>query len=330
MFQRSFTFSIADRTQLFSLMSLMILLSGTLPLAASPPESCRGAVPLSLEHPIPGHATPQVPVYYVFEAQARTFLVTEAHASSFSPMPPKVRLLDHFCRPLASNLPISPLQGRHIHRIEKASTYFVEVTSTGPLSSDFELTTWLTQEVQPVAGPLEHAFLELLEPTGEMSESDEEEEPSEPLDEWIEARTGPLPALPTSWLEVAGHGLVEMESKTGGDGQVRFHALCPWARRPELFSTYTCSRQLRVKESGMTEIRLLTTGGPEIVGLNMVRAGRLTLDGNGGTAHLMDARGQMVTGWTPGEAIELEAKHYYLRVEPFAGVDVLRLDVELD
>ncbi len=317
--------------------------------AAAPPAPCDKALPLPLDTSIDGYVPAEQPVHYAVDVTATGFLLVEAR-TNWPAASPDVSLRDSACRSRSSNLPVAPIQGRHVHRVEPG-TYFVEVAANNVSGASFRVDAWLI----PDRGlrrdllkddPPEEPMGESDEAQNEAPECDNMEErfaakddpPEEPMGESDEMQSEDSECLieealrSTSWQEIAGHGLLEL-ARTDKGHTVRVHPWCPWPERPGLLSTTTCARQIHLDESGEVTVRPVFVGSSELVGMTTAAAGWLSFDVPGGfaaAAAVFDARGQLVTELVAGEPVWLDAGGYFLRVETSADAEALRIVAELD
>lgn len=254
------------------------------PLSATP---CDNALPLPLDQSIHGYG----PSLYALEIVSPGLLVIEAPGSA-------VRFLGRGCRKLSSNLPLPAIAGRHVHRVVVPGTYFAEVAAKDDV---FRLAAWHVRSPG----------------IGLLKDGEDDDGPREPMDEWDELILPPGngEAASAAWREVAGHGVIEV-----GDGRVRFNAWCPWAERPELLSTFTCARRLRLGVGGAATVASIGDD-EDVVGVTLT-AGRLSASAG---VSVYDAGGRLVAEASAGEPAELAAGRYFVRWT--ASAEPIRLEL---
>ncbi len=339
----------------------VLLVAGASVADAALPEPFRNALPLPMDRSIDGYTTAREPALYAVDVTAPGLVVIETHATGLPLVRHHVRVFDPSGQQSAANLPLPAMQGRHVQWIPEPGTYFVEVRAAGPGSASFRLYAWTaarqgdslepmdeTDEIlggYPSLEPMDetdeliggHPSLEPMDETDEilggypslepMDETDEilGGHPSlEPMDE-----TDELIVKAASWQEVPGYGLLETAA---GGLQVRRHPWCSWTERPDLLSTFTCARQLRIDGTRTILFRPISPNVSEMIGLVLPAAARLTLetsDGFEAPTALFDAEGRLLAEPAAGEPMWIEAGRVYLRVDAGPGREVV-LDVEID
>ncbi len=162
-----------------------------------------------------------------------------------------------------------------------------------------------------------------LEPMEETDKRNSKIQSLEPMDETDEFGDGSQ-----SWQEIPGFGLMEIAS---GD-RLRRHPWCSWTERPELLSTFSCARQLRIDATQTFTIHPISSTSSEMIRLALRTSGRITLearDGLGPATALFDSQGRLLAEPTAGEPIWLEAGSAFLRLDIGPNSEVL-FDIEID
>lgn len=275
---------------------LMFLLLAT-PLAAAP---CDDALPLPLDRSLHGSGTTR----YVVTVTAPGLLLVEAHGGGA----PEVRFLGADCEPRSSNLPLTTMHGRHVHRVTAPGAHYLEIVAED--GSLYRLDAW------HVPGRAA-----LLTKDGDPPD-DDGGGPREPMDEWDELLfpNGNKALASPAWREIAGHGVLEIVG-----GRARLHAWCSWVERLELLSTFTCARRLRLTDGGTWAVRPLGVGDQELLGLETAADGRLWVETDGA---VYDAEGRLAGELRSSEPVQLTAGRYFLKWT--ATGSPVRLDFDPD
>ncbi len=329
---------------------------------ASPPEPGGEALPLPLDHSIHGYATAGEPALYALDVTAPALVVIESHATGSPAAAHAVRWLGRDGQARSSHLSLSAIRGRHVQRIAETGTYFVEITASAAAGAGFHLYAWTVdrQETDELCGgctktePMDETDeliggctkTEPMDETDEliggcpktepMDETDEliggcpKTEPMDETDELIGGcpKTEPMDETDelvgtASWREIPGYGLLE----TVAGGQIRQHPWCSWTERPELLSTFSCAREVRVAGTRTIAVDPVSPAGVEMIGLDLAAGGRVTVEA---PAAVFDAGGRLLAEPDAGEPVWLEAGRAFVRIDTGAGREAVVLDVEID